>query len=58
MPEMPETSGGCVEHEVYMIEGIILIVIELKLRSKNLEDHTAQLMLELVCKYHCHLIPV
>ena len=32
----PETSGGWVEHEVYMIEGIILIVIELKLRFKSL----------------------
>lgn len=58
MPETPETSGGWVEHEVYMIEGIILIVIELKLRFKNLRDHTAQLLLELVCEYHRHLIPV
>jgi len=56
MPETPETSGGWVEHEVYMIEGIILIVIELKLRFKDLRDHAAQLLLELVCKYHRHLI--
>jgi len=56
MPETPETSGSWVEHEVYMIEGIILIVIELKLHLKNLRDHTAQLLLELVCKYHRHLI--
>ena len=27
MPAMPEMSGGCVEHKVFMIEGIILTVI-------------------------------
>jgi hypothetical protein len=48
MPGTPETSGGCVEHEVFMIEGIILIVIELKLYVKDLGDHAAQILLELV----------
>ena len=56
MHETPETSGGWVEHEVYMVEGIILIVIELKLRFNNLSDHTAQLLLELACNYRRHLI--
>jgi hypothetical protein len=58
MPGTPETSGGWVKHEVYMIEGTILIVIELELCLKNLRDHTAQLLLELVCEYHHHLIPI
>ena len=48
MPQTPETSGSWVEHEVHMIERIILIVIELKLRSKDLGNHTTQLLLELV----------
>lgn len=50
MPDTLNTSGGTVEHEVYMIEGIILIVIELKLYFKNLLNHFAQVMLELHCK--------
>jgi hypothetical protein len=29
MPDALETSGGAAEHEVYMMEGTILIVIEL-----------------------------
>jgi len=49
MPDAPETSGGSVEHEVYMMEGIILIVIELKLYFKDLRDHFAQVLLELAC---------
>ncbi|KAF5386868.1 hypothetical protein D9615_002081 [Tricholomella constricta] len=47
MPVTLNTSGGSIEHEVYMLEGIILIVIELKLYFKNLFDHFAQVMLEL-----------
>jgi hypothetical protein len=50
MPETTETSGGEVEHEVYMIEGIILLVIELKLEFKNERDHVAQVLLELACE--------
>ena len=56
MLETPETSGGWVEHGLYMIKGIILIVVELKFCFKNLRDHTMQLLLELVCEYHHHLI--
>jgi hypothetical protein len=50
MPETPETSGGKVEHEVYMIEGIILIVVELRLEFKNERNHAAQVLLELACE--------
>jgi hypothetical protein len=50
MPETPETSGGKVEHEVYMVEGIILLVFELKLEFKNERDHVSQVLLELVCE--------
>lgn len=49
MPDTTETSGGTIEHEVYMMEGIILIVIELKLYFKDLRDHFAQVLLELAC---------
>ena len=41
MPSTPKTSGGEVEHKVYMIEGIILLVIELKLAFKDKNDHIA-----------------
>lgn len=37
----PETSGGEVEHEVYMLQGVILLVIELKLAFKDEMDHVA-----------------
>lgn len=47
---MPATPGGEIEHEVYMTEGIILIVLELKLYFKNLNDHVAQVMLQLACR--------
>lgn len=38
------------EHEVYMIEGIILIVTELKLYLKDLLDHFDQVLRELACE--------
>ena len=50
MPETTETSGGEVEHQVYMIEGIILLVFELKLEFKNERDHIAQVLLDLACE--------
>jgi len=56
MPSTPETSGGSVEHEVYMTEGILLIVIELNLYFKDLRDHIAQVLLELDCKCHIYVI--
>ena len=53
VPDTPDTSGGTVEHEVYMIEGIILrviLVIELRLYFKDLRDHFASVLLELACE--------
>jgi len=49
-PKRPKTSGGEVEHEVYMTEGIILLVFELKLQLKDEGEHVAQVLLELVCE--------
>ncbi|KAF8492211.1 hypothetical protein F5888DRAFT_1806933 [Russula emetica] len=51
MPNTPETSGGEVVHEVYMTEGIVLLVFELKLEFKNTRDHVAQVLLGLVSAY-------
>jgi hypothetical protein len=45
MPGTSETSGGEVEHEVYMLQGIILLVVELKLAVKDEMDHVAQVLL-------------
>jgi hypothetical protein len=39
-----------VEHEIYMVQGIILLVVELKLAIKDEMEHVAQVLLELVCK--------
>ena len=50
MPGTPETSGGQIEHEVHMLHGIILLVVELKLALKNEKDHVAQVLLALSCK--------
>lgn len=56
MPETPETSGCEVAHKVYMIEGIILLVIELKLKFKTERDHVARVLLELACESNAFLI--
>lgn len=50
MPGTSITSGGEVEHKVYMLQGIFLLVVELKFTSKNELDHIAQVLLELVCE--------
>lgn len=50
MPGTPETSGGEVVHEVYMLQGILLLVIELKLAFKTELDSVAQVLLELACE--------
>jgi hypothetical protein len=55
MPATPETSGGEVEHKVYMVEGILLLVIELKLAFKPEKDHVAQVLLELACESNVFL---
>jgi hypothetical protein len=46
----PETSGGEVEHDIYMLEGTILLVFELKLAFRNEMDHIAQVLLGLICE--------
>lgn len=61
--ETPETTGGEAKHEVYMLEGIILLVFELKLHFKNEIDYMAQVLLELACEcgtclrgvWKCHM---
>ena len=51
MPPTEATSGGKVEHKVAMLEGILLLLVELKLYFKNLNDHVAQVLLELLCEF-------
>jgi len=50
MPETSETSGGEVEHEVFLFDNLILLVIEMKFIFKTPRDCYAQVLLELVCK--------
>jgi hypothetical protein len=50
MPETPETSGGEIEHEVFLFSNLILLVIEMKFTLKNAWDYFAQVLLELVCE--------
>jgi hypothetical protein len=50
MPETPETSGGEVEHEVFLFDNLILLIIEMKFAFKNARDYYAQVLLELVCE--------
>jgi hypothetical protein len=48
---MPEkTSGGEVEHEVFLFDNLILLVIEMKFALKHTRDYYAQVLLELVCE--------
>ena len=56
MPATPETSGGGVEHQVFMLQGIILLVMELRLSFKNEMDHVAQVLLELLCEQFLHMM--
>ena len=44
---MPETSGTTadeVEHEVFMPQGVILLIVEPKLANKTELEHTAQVL--------------
>lgn len=52
MPMTPEneTSRGEVEHEVFMRQGTIMLIFQLKLEVKSMRDHVAQVLLELVCE--------
>ena len=51
MPPVEAISRGEVEHEIVMLEGILLLLVELKLYYKNLNDHIAQVLLELLCEF-------
>jgi len=55
MPTTEQTSGGEVEHEVSMAEGILLHVTEMKLYFKSEKDHLAQVLLQLACKCFFHM---
>ncbi len=55
MPTTEQTSGGEVEHEVSMTEGILLHVTEMKLYFKSEKDHLAQVLLQLACKCFFHM---
>ena len=51
MPPEVAAAGGKVEHEIAMLEGgTLLLLVELKLYFKNLNDHIAQVLLELLCE--------
>ena len=52
MPMTPEneTSRGEAEHEVFMRQGTIMLIFQLKLEVKSMRDHVAQVLLELVCE--------
>lgn len=48
IPGKPQT-WGVVEHAVYILQGAILLVMELKLSLKD-KDYVAQVLLELACE--------
>jgi hypothetical protein len=47
MPGTSETSRVKVEHEVYTLQGIILLVMELNLAFKDEKDHFVQDVVEI-----------
>lgn len=49
MPATPETSGGEIEHEVFLFDNLILLVIETKFTIMN-TNYCAQVVLELLCE--------
>ena len=56
MPETPETSGGEIEHEVFLFSNLILLIIEMKFTLKNAWDCFAQVLLELVCEIFSFIV--
>ena len=50
MPETPETSGREIEHEYFLFDNLILLVIEMKLAFRIINDYFARVLLELVCE--------
>jgi len=55
MPRTEHSSGGEVEHEVSMAEGILLDVTELKFSLRTERDYLAQVVLQLECKYFFYI---
>jgi hypothetical protein len=49
MPVTNESSGGHVEHEVHMLQGILLLTEGLKLENRSRKDNFAQVMASMVC---------
>ena len=49
MPGMPQI-WGVVGHMVYILQGAVLLVMELKVSLKGEKDYIAQILLELACK--------
>ena len=50
-PERQKPLGVRLNTKFYMVQGIILLVVELKLAVKYEMDHVAQVLLELTCEY-------
>jgi hypothetical protein len=46
----PETSGGQVEHKVFLFNNLILLVVEMKFAFTTTRDYYAQVLLELLCE--------
>ena len=49
IPGMPQT-WGLVNNTVYVLQGAILSVVEMKLSLKGEKDYIAQVLLELACE--------
>ena len=50
MPATLEPSGGHVEHELFVMGGIVLLVMEMKLSLHQEKDCIAQVLLKLSCE--------
>jgi hypothetical protein len=48
LPATPETSGGQFEHEVFLFNNLILLVVEMKHSFMATRDYYAQVLLELL----------
>ena len=49
MPGMSQ-AWGVVDHTVYILQGAVLLVMELRISLKDEKDYIAQVLLELACK--------
>jgi hypothetical protein len=50
MPATPETSGGQVEHEVFLFNNLILFLVEMKHSLTATQGYHAQVLLGLLCE--------